>query len=75
MSAANGNGGIEPGLVFYQILKPTALKDANGAPQYALIGMSQDLGAALQQMQQTPGGAVTLTVCIAKNAPALLTPN
>lgn len=73
MSDQQNGGGMEPGLVFYQIMKPAAMKDANGNAQYAVIGMTQDIGAAFQALAKTPGGVVTLTICLAKNASSLLT--
>lgn len=65
---------MEPNLVFYQVLKPTAMVAADGSPQFAMVGMSQDFNQALGLMMQTPGGIVTVMVVLAKNPNSLATP-
>lgn len=65
---------LVPGVSFYQVLVPAAVRDAQGQVQYAMHGPFSDLGSASQHCQKHPRSVIMLNFVVFKNANSMLTP-
>lgn len=57
---------MQPGVTFYQVLAPLAVRDAAGNLQFQMFGPFQTLEQATQHATTKPGSLVLLNVILLK---------
>lgn len=72
MQSPSPSSDLTPNAVFYQILKPGPLRDAQGNAQYAIASMAADLAQASALSSRIPGSAIVMCCVLFVNNIATL---